>query len=396
MAHGYYQIPGGEDESFETRRDLLRSRGHRVTEYVRRNDEIAHYSPLRKLTLAARTTWAWDSNRELARILSDARPDVAHFGNVFPLMSPSIYYVCRKAGVPVVQNLENPRLMCPGGTFLREGKPCHDCVGRFPLPAVVHSCYRQSAAQTAVVAGMLGVHRALGTWHKKVDAYCVSTEFYRKKFVEFGLAPEKLHLCRLAVPDPGVTRRGSGDYALYVGRLGPEKGIHSLLEAWRGLDIPLKVRGSGPMETEVRAAIAANPRIELVPRLSLEQKHVLFRGARFLVWPSLGEYETFGLVVAEAYAAGIPVIASRTGVATEMIQEGSTGLFFEADNGADLAKVAKSAWEMQEPLVQMGLNSRKLYESRFTFDHAYTALISAYESAMGRRDRSARLAANVG
>lgn len=395
MAHGYYQIPGGEDEYFETRRDLLRAHGHRVTEYVRRNQEIADYSALRKLTLAVRTTWAWDSNRELARILADAQPDIAHFGNVFPLMSPSVYYVCREAGVSVVQNLENPRLMCPGGTFFRDGKACHDCVGRFPWPAIAHSCYRDSSAQTAVVAAMLGTHRALGTWHQKVDAYFVSTEFYRKKFLEFGLAPEKLHLCPLAVPDPGAARRGSGDYALFVGRLAPEKGIDSLLDAWSRLNIPLKIRGSGPMEPEVRAAIATNPRIELVPRLSQQQKHDLFRGARFLVWPSLGDYETFGLVVAEAYAAGVPVVASRAGVAMEMVQEGETGLFFDANDGTSLERLVRSVWDNPGQTSQMGMNGRKLYESRFTLDHSYRGLMSGYELVLGRRKQPATTAVGV-
>lgn len=390
LAHGYYQIPGGEDEVFETRRDLLRARGHRVTEYVRHNREIADYGVLQKLTLAARTTWAWDSKRELARILSDAQPDVAHFSNTFPLMSPSVYYACRRSGVPVVQNLENSRLVCPAGMLFRNGGTCHDCVGRFPWPAIVHSCYRDSAAQTAVVAGMIGTHRLLGTWREKVDAYFVSTEFYLRRFVEFGLPPERLHYCPLSVPDPGTRARGAGDYALFLGRLAPEKGIRTVLEAWRGLDIPLKIRGSGGLEAEVRAAIATHRHIELIPRVTQEQKQELLRGARFLVWPSLGEYETFGLVVAEAYACGVPVVASRTGVATEMVQEGETGIFFTANDSVSLASAVQSAWAHPEAMAAMGANGRRMYESRFTADHAYGRLMAGYESVLRRTGAAAQ------
>lgn len=390
LAHEYYQIPGGEDEVFETRRDLLRARGHRVTEYVRRNQEIADYGLLEKLTLPARATWAWDTNREFARTLADAKPDLAHFSNTFPLMSPSVYYVCRRAGVPVVQNLENSRLVCPAGMLFRDGKTCHDCVGRFPWPGILHSCYRDSAVQTAVAAMMLGVHRVLGTWQKKVDSYFVSTEFYIRRFVEFGLPPERLHYCPLSVPDPGIRARGAGNYALFLGRLAAEKGIRTVLEAWRGLDIPLKIRGSGGLEAEVRAAIATNPRIELIPRVTAEQKQDLLRGARFLVWPSLGEYETFGLVVAEAYACGVPVVASRTGVATEMVQEGETGVFFTANDSAALARAVQSAWAQPEAMAAMGANGRRMYEAKFTAERAYGRLMVGYESILRRTSAAAQ------
>jgi glycosyltransferase involved in cell wall biosynthesis len=386
LGHGYYQILGGEDEYFETRRDFLRARGIRVTEYIRHNKEIAGYGALQKITLPARTVWAWDTNRDLARILAEAKPDVAHFGNTLPLISPSVYYQCAAAGVPVVQQLDNPRLMCPSGMLFRDGKSCHECVGRTPWPAVVHSCYRDSAIQTGVVAAMLVAHRMLGTWNKKVDAYMVSSEFYLQKFTEFGLPPERLHLCPLPVPDPGVRSRGRGEYALFLGRLSREKGIEAVLEAWRGLDIPLKVRGSGPMETEVRAAMATNRHIELIPRLSLEEKYELLRGARFLVWPSLGEYETFGLVVAEAYACGTPVVASRTGVAVERVQDGRTGIFFTANDGADLAKAAQWAWDHPEEMSEMGANGRKLFESKFTLERACDNLISVYEQVARSRE----------
>jgi glycosyltransferase involved in cell wall biosynthesis len=388
LGHEYYQIPGGEDEIFETRRDILRARGIRVTEYIRHNKEIAEYGALQKITLAARTVWSREANRELRGILAEAKPDVVHFGNTFPLLSPSVYYECAAAGVPVVQQLDNPRLMCPSSMLFRDGKTCHDCVGRFPWPAIVHSCYRDSAAQTAVVAAMLGTHRVLGTWNKKVDAYMVSSEYYRQKFVDIGLPADRLQLCPLPVPDPGARSRGHGEYALYLGRLAPEKGIHTVLEAWSGLDIPLKVRGSGPLEADVRAAMATNRNLEMIPRISVDEKQELIRGARFLVWPPPSDYETFGLVVAEAYACGVPVVASRTGVAIERVQNGKTGIFFTANDRADLAKTAQWAWDHPEEMESMGRNGRHEYESKFNLDVGFANLMSVYESL---RNRTARI-----
>jgi glycosyltransferase involved in cell wall biosynthesis len=381
LAHNYYQLPGGEDDLFEGTRDLLRKNGHRVTEYVRRNDEIGDYGLLRKITLATRTTWAGDSKRELAQVIADKKPDIAHFGNVFPLISPSVYYACNKAGVPVIQSLDNPRLICPASTFFRDGATCRECEGRLPLPAVRHACYRDSAAKTGVLVAMLGVNRALGTWTRKVSGYLVATEFYRRKFIQMGLAEERVHLRPLFVSDPGMTTRGQGDYAVFMGRLSVEKGVRTVLDAWRDLDIPLKIRGGGPLEAEVRDFIATAKNVELLPRLAPEQKIELIRGARFLIWPTPGEYETFGLVVAEAYSCGVPVIATRVGVATEMVSEGKTGLFFEPNNPADLAQKARWAWEHPGEMRGMGEQGRREYEARFHPDNAYRLMMKAYKAA---------------
>lgn len=383
LAHDYYQIPGGEDDLFESTRDLLRERGHRVTEYVRHNNEIAGYGALQKLTLAARTTWAWDSARELRELIARDRPDVVHFGSTFPLISPAAYYACKDEGVPVVQTLDNPRLGCPAGTFLRDGKLCEDCAGGLALPAIVHSCYRDSAAQTAVVSAMLGIHRVLRTWKRKVDAYLVATHFYIRKFIELGLPAARMHYRPLFIKDPGMRTSGPGDYALYLGRLASEKGIRTVLEAWKDLDIPLKIRGSGPLEAEVREFAAGRSNIEIVPRLSHEAKYELVRKARFLVWPSVGYYETFGLVVADAYASGVPVIASRTGVATEMVFEGHTGLFFQPLDGSDLARQVRWAWEHPAEMEAMGRNGRPEFEAKFSYDAAYNRMMSAYAAVVG-------------
>jgi glycosyltransferase involved in cell wall biosynthesis len=205
------------------------------------------------------------------------------------------------------------------------------------------------------------------------------------------LPAERIHHRPLFIADPGMQKAGPGDYALYLGRLAKEKGIRTVLEAWRNLDIPLKIRGSGPLEAEVREFAQGRSNIEILPRLSHEEKYRLIRGARFLVWPSIGYYETFGLVVADAYASGVPLIASRTGVATEMVVEGKTGLFFEQLDTDGLAQRARWAWEHPEEMAEMGRNGRDLYESRFSLDVAYENIMTAYAAAGG--GKAARVAA---
>jgi glycosyltransferase involved in cell wall biosynthesis len=384
LVHNTYQIPGGEDEVHRRERALLLSRGHQVVDYVRGNDEIKRYRWWEKAALPARAIWALNSYAEIRGILKRSKCDVAHFHNTFPLISPAAYYACREAGVPVIQSLHNPRLVCPAATFERDHRVCQDCLGRkFAWPSVLHGCYRESRTQTSIVAAMLAIHRQLKTWEKLVDRYIVFTEFYRRKFVEAGLPPEKIVIKPHFVEDHGV-RQNVGSYALFVGRLAPVKGVDTLIEAWRGLrEIPLMIRGEGPLSHKVQQlARESGGTVRLLPRLNQDELAGLMQGARFLVWPSEGYYETFGCVAAEAFSCGVPVLASRTGMMQEIVTDGCTGLHFNPGNSEDLAAKVKWAWTHQEEMAVMGHAARAEYDAKYTAESNYKMLIRIYEQAI--------------
>src|SRR6266513_1862632 len=177
LVHNRYRQPGGEDEVFYRESELLRSAGHEVLEYTPNNGEVVEDGIWNKVKIGARTLWAWDSAAQLRSVLRRERPELAHFHNTFPLISPAAYYTCRQEGIPVVQSLHNSRLICPAATLYRNGSACEDCLGKtVPWPGVVHACYHNSHLQTATVAGMLVGHRILRTWKEQVDAYIVFTE----------------------------------------------------------------------------------------------------------------------------------------------------------------------------------------------------------------------------
>lgn len=386
IAHNRYRYPGGEDEVFCRESELLRSAEHHVTAYVRDNREISERHLLPSLRVGMRTLWAWDSARELRRIVRRVNPDLVHFHNTFPLISPAAYYACKREGIPIVQSLHNPRFMCPAAVLTRKGKACEDCVGKtVPWNGVVHACYRNSRCQTAVVAGMLAFHRFLATWQEQVDAYIVFTEFFRQKFIAAGLPPEKIFVKpHFLNADPGV-KRESGNYALFLGRLAPEKGVPMLLKAWQNLKhIPLRIRGEGPLEKEVDQFKRDNPLAETVPFLSREECFDLIKGARFLVWPSAGYYETFGLVAIEAFACGTPVIASRSGAMQELVEHGNTGLHFESDNAGDLAAKVEWAWAHPTEMKAMGMAGRKEFLNKYTAARNLDSLERIYRLAIHR------------
>ncbi len=387
VVHNSYQQPGGEDEVVEQEIALLRSAGHEVIEYRRTNNEINEFGLMRKVTLPMRVLWARDSKQDLEKLILKARPDVVHFHNTFMLISPSAYYACSEAAVPVVQTLHNYRLLCPAATFLRDGKVCEDCLGRTPpWPGVLHACYRESRLQTATTGAMLTLHRWLKTWHDKVDIYIALTEFARRKFIEGGLPEEKVVVKPNFINlDPGI-REGNGDYAIFVGRLSPEKGVRTLLEAWKHLErIPLKIVGDGPLMGKVQAFVRTEKLecVEVLGRCDRDKVFALIKGAQFLVFPSEW-YETFGNVAIEAFACGVPVIASRLGAMAEIVKDRTTGLHFKAGDVEDLAN--KVEWLRSHPTEteRMGREARAEYVSKFAVERNYQMLIKIYETAMNR------------
>jgi glycosyltransferase involved in cell wall biosynthesis len=386
VVHNLYQQPGGEDVAVEREAALLRAHGHAVERYTRSNDELANLPWYRKPRAQMRAIWARDAYRDIGRVIAQFRPDVVHVHNTFAVISPAVYYVCRARGVPVVQSLYNPRLMCPSANLYRNRDVCEDCVGkRFAWPGVVHRCYRGSALQTAGVATMVGLHRMLGTWNTHVDRYIVATEFFRRKFIEAGLPEDKLTVKpHFVSPDPGRRHREPGDYGLFIGRLDPEKGVSTMLEAWEMLpEVPLVIRGGGQLEDNVRAAIRGGrlPNTRVVGRLNPDELMDLIKGARFLVWPSEGLYESFGLVAIEAFACGVPVITGRIGVAAELVQDMYSGLHSMAGNPVDLVEKVRWAWSHPDEMAQMGRHARGVFEERYTAERNYEMLAAIYSSA---------------
>ncbi len=302
ICHNFYQQPGGEDQVFAAEAALLRRFGHEVETYSVHNDEIESAG---KLKLAAATVWNRGAASEIGRRTRENRAEIVHFHNTFPLLSPAVYSAARRAGAAVVQTLHNFRLICPGATLFREGKPCEKCVGRFPVAAVAHGCYRGSRSATAVTAMMLGVHRSIGAYANQVDAYIALTRFAREKFLVAGFDPEQIHVKpNFLDPDPGAGP-GDGGFALFVGRLSEEKGIRPLLEAWKrvGKTLPLKICGDGPLASQVREAAASESSIEWLGRRPLEEVIGLMGRAAALVFPSLW-YEGFPRTIVESLSAG--------------------------------------------------------------------------------------------
>ena len=360
----------GENRVVEEEVALLREGGVDVSTVVREVD-IERSRP----QLAADVVWGRQAIRELTDVIRHRQPDVVHFHNLFPAVSPAPLRTARQAGLPVVVTLHNFRFVCLAGTFLRDAKICEDCLGHLPWRGVVRGCYRGSRAQSLALGSSLSLHRRLGTL-AGVTLFLAVSEFNRAKHVAAGFPAPAIRVRQNFVAASNV-RSTPGEYFLYLGRLSPEKGLRGLLGGWP-TDVRLVVVGDGPERGALMRAAPSS--VEFRGALDPSEALLLFEGARALVMPSVN-YEGSPLAMLEAFAAGVPVLASDIGGLPELVQHDVNGLLLPpADSGA---------WEfgvrrLLDPgeSLRLGRGALASWRAAYSPERGLESLLEAYADAI--------------
>jgi glycosyltransferase involved in cell wall biosynthesis len=335
------------------------------------------------LQAAATTVWSEQGRKLVAATALAHSADIVHFHNTFPLLSPSVYSAARSTGAAVVQTLHNYRLVCPGALLMRNGTPCEECLGKNPWRSVVHRCYRDSVAASATVAVMLTAHRTRGTWRNDVDAYICLTEFARAKLISGGLPAGKLHVKGNSVRAVAGAAPRERKYFLYAGRLSSEKGVDFLARAWKEARIPhrLLIVGDGPLDAVVRQEAGGN--VEIMGRRSRADVLSLLEEAIGVMVPSFC-YESFPLVIPEAFSRGVPVIGSALGSLANIVDDGENGLLIPPGDTAALTAAVSSIADA-ESWPAFSRNALNAFTTRFTSEINYRTLRAIYDAALAER-----------
>lgn len=377
QVHNSYQQPGGEDQVCRAEYELLCKRGNHVSQYLIHNDAINGMS---RAGLGINTIWNSGTYRSVRAQIAREQPDLLHAHNTFPLLSPAIYYAAAAERVPVVQTLHNFRLICPAATLFRDGHVCEECLGSaVPYKAVVHRCYRNSAAASFAAASMLVAHGVAGTWREKIGTYIALSTFSKDKFVQAGLPAERIAVKPNCVAsDPGMGA-GQGGYACFVGRITEEKGLRTLLTAWTrlGSRIPLKIAGDGPLTGAFKREFGSLASVEWMGHCERDAVMRLLQNAAFLVFPSR-YYENLPMSIIEAFACGTPVVASGFGSMNELIAEYQNGLRFAPGDPEDLVSKIERLLAAPDRLLTMRHMARLSYERNYTASRNYDMLMDIY------------------
>lgn len=381
LVHSAYQQFGGEDSVVRAETELLEKHGDEVCQYTRHNDEIKQFSLAQKAAFLPQTIYSRKTSGEIGDVVRRFKPDVAFIHNVYPLISPSAYHKLHAMGIPTVQVLHNFRLHCPNGLFYTQGQICEACKGGNYLNAVRKRCYKDSYAFSGLYALTLGLNR-LGGVMKKISGFICLTEFFKLKMQEAGIPDSKLFVRPNFVYAPALPQGEipGNDYVLFMGRLSPEKGCWTLIRAFEQLPrVPLKILGTGPLEQELRDYIRDKGirNIELLGFKSGAEKWDILRNSLSLVLPSEW-YENFPVTALEAFMACKPVVAARLGGLPYIVEEGKSGLLFEAGNVGELAQKIQSLVDRPAEAARMGECGRRLTETKYGPEQGYRNLMKIF------------------
>ena len=342
VIHNYYQQGGGEHTVFENEVQLLREHGDEVFTYTKDNKDLKS-RPWKLLLLPFATIWSFSSYRAVKRLIREKKIDLVHCHNTFPQISPSVYYAAWHCGVSVVQTVHNFRFVCPNGLCFRDGHICEECLQKGVTNALHYGCYRNSWIQTLPVVLMLAIHRCAGTYKRLY--YIFLTQFAKDKIaLKLGVQPERAFVrgnC-VKVGQQAAADSWQMNKFVYAGRLDSYKGVEWMLKRFsQHPDLRLIVFGDGQLRELVRKYAAEYENIEWRGYCPQEKIFYELSSACALVFPSL-LYEGFPMMIAESFAAGVPVLSSNIGNGGRMIRETGGGVVCDPESDASFENAVET------------------------------------------------------
>ncbi|MEO8494728.1 MAG: glycosyltransferase [Planctomycetota bacterium] len=375
----YRSLFNGEESVVEMTAELIEKHGGSAQLMTRSSREIGS-------SMVARTRaffsgiYSREAYHSMAQTLAEDRPDVVHVHNLYPLFSPSVLVACRRAGVPVVMSVHNQQMTCPRADHLYQGQICEKCVGGGEVNCVLRNC-RQNIFESVAYAARSAFARKMRLFHDNVTLFLALSEFAKSRLAAAGFDEERVVVLKnMVAASPGPVDASRGTYAAFAGRISQEKGLHTLVKAAEAYpDCPIQLAGSGPMLEQLETNAPSNA--EFKGRLNPSQMQSFYRGARFVVTPSI-TYEMCPLVILEAHSHGIPVIASRLGAQRELVEDGVNGLLFEPGNSEDLRQKMKQLWEDPDLCRRLGQAGYERVAREHSEATYYERLMGVYNRAI--------------
>ncbi len=372
----------GEDIYFESLIELLKKHNNQTFLYAKSNKNLRN-DFFENVSVARNMFENEKSKIKLSKIIGKVQPDIAHFHNVYPLISPSAYSVCKQYRVPIIQTIHNYRFMCSKAVLFRNGKVCELCVRKkFPYYSILYGCYHRSRMASAVFASAFFYHKHIKKSFDAIDTYIFPSPFTRDYYVKnLQLSPSKTVVLPYFVPLNKKRRDNrKKDYFLFAGRLSEEKGVLQLLEVFKALPYKLVVIGDGPLKKQV-LKYKNYENIEIKHFLPQNKIFFYMQNAICTIIPSLW-YEVLPMVMLESFANGTPVIVPEFGTFKNTVIKGKTGFFYEQNNWEDLRVTILKVYEKREKLSGIRENCRKEHEEKYTQEKHYKALLQVYKSLL--------------
>lgn len=398
-ANNYYYRRGGAETVFLEQNQYLEKKGWEVvpfsmlhqgnneckwSDYFIEEIEFGNeYSSLQKLKNAVKIIYSTEANVKLNLLIQVVQPDIFHAHNIYHHISPSILKVVKQHGIPSFVTLHDLKLACPAYKMLNANGVCEKCKNGNILNVITNKCIKNSLSLSALIFMETLVHRMLGLYKDNVDKFIVPSQFYIDKFIEWGWPVEKFaYVPNFVDVESYQPEYKAGNYFLFFGRLGHEKGVDTLINAAHNAKIKLVIAGTGPESDYLQQlANSLNADVEFLGYVSGEPLKKVVQESRAIVIPSEW-YENAPMSVLEAYSLAKPVVGANIGGIPELIDVGKTGFIFESGNIGQLTEVLNRVDHMSdEQLLELGRNARELACERYAIEHYMERILKLYKDA---------------
>lgn len=375
----------GDDQVFKAETSLLEQYGHDVIRYTASNDDFDNAGIIGKILTTLGMLWSRKNYKAVQKLIKAEKPDIVHIHTFFPILSPSVLYAAKRMNVPVVATLHDTRFICPCATSLRGTELCNDCGDGNYLRMYKYGCFKGSKMQSLIVAGIFKYHRIRRSFYDQIDRYICLNDNQIKLLEGIGFEKNKIikkynfvtdaEANLNAVKIDGLPER----YVVFYGRIGEEKGIRVLMDAWEHLSIPLVVMGGGPLEDEFRAWAEKHPNIFFLGYTEHNKCLSIVKGAEFVVFPSIW-YEGCSMVEIETMSLGKGLVATDLGFSVEAIKDGYNGCKFRLGDTEGFIKAVAKLWNAPKRCMELGTNARKEYEDNYRPEDNFLQLNKVYKS----------------
>lgn len=381
----------GDDLVFKDETNLLEEHGNEVIRYSVSNDDYDSAGVLQKLRLTFGMLWSWKYYKEVQKVIHEQHPDLVHIHTFFPLLSPSILYAAKRCGVPVIATLHDTRFICPCATSIRDGKLCNECGDGHYLRMCKYRCFKGSTLQSFWVSRVFDYHRKRRTFYEQIDKYICLNDEQIRLLESVGFDKERIVKKYNSTPDPMSmlqSRAANGKidglpdrYVVFYGRIGEEKGVRIIMQAWEELGIPLVVMGGGPLEDEFREWAEGKPQVTFLGFTEHSRCLEIVHNSEFVLFPSIW-YEGCSMVMIETMSVGRGIIATDFGFSGEAISDGVNGYKVPLGDVEKFKEKIQLLWNNPEKCQEIGRKARAEYEEKYRPDENYKQLMTIYEGVL--------------
>ena len=365
--HNEYKIFGGEDTVVQTEKNLLLKQNHSVIQLIRKNkDEINNFYDTCKILKNLHY-----SNKSIQilkeKINKNNLPDIVHIHNLFPLWTYSVLEFFKKNKIPIVMTLHNYRIIW--GYF--------DILDK---RLVNYGYFKNSKIKTFIVSKLIDRKKKLLNY---VDKFITFSEFTKTEFLKSGLPNEKFVIKPNFLNNKKIETKefNKKSNAIFASRISDEKGIKTLLNAWKNLDIKVNIYGDGDLLIDLKKNNSNNNKLVFhgsQNRAIIEEK---ISNSKFLVFPSEW-YECMPMTILEAFRAGTLIIASNIGSIGHIIKDKHNGILFEPGNYKDLQEKVNWVLNNSERCDLITKNAINDFKNKYSEEQNYAQLMKIYSDVI--------------